>query len=256
MPDSPPILWHFQGSHYCEKARWALDYKGVPHVRKVLARSYLLRAWWSTGKAALPVLWLDGRAIGGSGAIVRALEERFEAAPLYPADAAERERALQLEAYFDEHLGHAVRAAALSEVLVEHPEYTARFATMGLGPTQARVLGSVAPVFARFYRTRHGIDPADVARARDQVNKAMDRIHTEVGPAGYLAGDGFSIADLTACSLLAAIVPGAELEYPLPEPMPDPMVRYRQEIRAHPTAEWVLDVFAKHRGHSSQEVLS
>ena len=26
-------LYQFQFSHFCEKARWALDYKGVPYLR-------------------------------------------------------------------------------------------------------------------------------------------------------------------------------------------------------------------------------
>ena len=30
----PPVLYHLKVSHYNEKARWALDYKGVPHVRR------------------------------------------------------------------------------------------------------------------------------------------------------------------------------------------------------------------------------
>ena len=31
-----PVLWHFTFSHFAEKARWALDFKGVPHVRRAL----------------------------------------------------------------------------------------------------------------------------------------------------------------------------------------------------------------------------
>src|SRR5262245_9222949 len=31
-----PLLWHIPLSHYSEKVRWALDYKGIPHRRQVL----------------------------------------------------------------------------------------------------------------------------------------------------------------------------------------------------------------------------
>ena len=31
-----PVLWQFTASHYNEKARWALDWKGVAHVRQSL----------------------------------------------------------------------------------------------------------------------------------------------------------------------------------------------------------------------------
>jgi hypothetical protein len=33
-----PILWHIEISHYNEKARWALDLKGVEHGRRALTR--------------------------------------------------------------------------------------------------------------------------------------------------------------------------------------------------------------------------
>jgi hypothetical protein len=31
-----PLLWHIPLSHFNEKARWALDYKGIAHRRQVL----------------------------------------------------------------------------------------------------------------------------------------------------------------------------------------------------------------------------
>ena len=30
-----PLLWHIPLSHFNEKARWALDYKGTAHRRQV-----------------------------------------------------------------------------------------------------------------------------------------------------------------------------------------------------------------------------
>ena len=34
--DATPVLWHLEISHYNEKARWALDCKGVAHVRRAV----------------------------------------------------------------------------------------------------------------------------------------------------------------------------------------------------------------------------
>ena len=34
--DSRPVLWQIAISHYSEKVRWALDWKGIPHVRHSL----------------------------------------------------------------------------------------------------------------------------------------------------------------------------------------------------------------------------
>ena len=32
----PPVFWDLKVSHYNEKARWALDHKRVPHVRRAV----------------------------------------------------------------------------------------------------------------------------------------------------------------------------------------------------------------------------
>jgi len=95
-PMAKVVLWHFQGSHFCEKARWALDFKRIPHVRRVLGVSYLVRARWKAGKATLPVLLLDGRAIGDSTRIIGTLEAYRAEPPLYPSNRQDCERALLL----------------------------------------------------------------------------------------------------------------------------------------------------------------
>ena len=32
--NASPLLWHLKVSPYNEKVRWALDHKGVPHLRR------------------------------------------------------------------------------------------------------------------------------------------------------------------------------------------------------------------------------
>src|SRR5206468_1350007 len=102
-----PVLYHIEISHYNEKARWALDYKHVPHKRKappplVGSTAYALAM---TRKPTFPVLRLNGHAIGDSTRIIEVLEREYPEPPLYPADPEERERALALEDFFDEELG-------------------------------------------------------------------------------------------------------------------------------------------------------
>ena len=66
-----PVLYHIEVSHYNEKARWALDYKGVPYSARVpMPGLHGLTALRVTrGKQRrLPVLEIDGTRIGDSTA--------------------------------------------------------------------------------------------------------------------------------------------------------------------------------------------
>jgi glutathione S-transferase len=84
-----PTLWQIEISHYSEKVRWALEYKGIDHVRRTpLPGTHIPIALALTRGAqpTVPVLTVDGRAIGDSTAIIAALEERYPEPPLYPED--------------------------------------------------------------------------------------------------------------------------------------------------------------------------
>ena len=122
MPaETSPVLWHIKVSNFNEKVRWALDYKGIRHIRRdPLPGAHMLVALVLTRRVAtFPVLELDGRAIGDTTRIIAALEQRFPDPPLYPAEPDQRRRALELEEFFDENLGHDVRRVAFWELLRE-----------------------------------------------------------------------------------------------------------------------------------------
>lgn len=87
------MLWHIPLSHFSEKVRRALDYKRIPHHRKVLGPDYLFRAWRVTGQGKLPILFLDGKATHDSTRIIAAFEERHLDPPLYSAHPAVAEAA-------------------------------------------------------------------------------------------------------------------------------------------------------------------
>ena len=83
------VLHMFPASHYNEKARWALDWKGLPHRRiPYLPGPHGPQIQRMTGQTATPVLEMGGRAIAGSAQIIDALEQAFPQRALYPADRA------------------------------------------------------------------------------------------------------------------------------------------------------------------------
>src|SRR3954465_11655151 len=101
-----PVLWQLQISHYNEKVRWALDYKRIPHARRsMLPGVHRIMAQRLAGVETAPGPHFGAGRVGGSTAILQAIEERYPEPPLMPADPDDRRRALKIEEFFDEELG-------------------------------------------------------------------------------------------------------------------------------------------------------
>lgn len=247
-----PLVWHIPLSHYSEKVRWALDYKGIAHQRRVLGPDYLIRVWRATGQGKLPVLWLDGRAIADSTRIIAALEEHCPEPPLYPRDAAMRQRSLALEDDFDETLGPALRAALMTPLFRHDPDIALRVLATGMGGKAYRTLRPLVRIFPTFYRFRHRISERHLERDRAIVATALDRIEHERQGRAYLVGETFTVADLTAASLLGALLQPPEIQYPLQVELPLYLKDYRASLLRHPAAQWAIGIYRRHRGCSTE----
>jgi len=247
-----PLLWHIPLSHFSEKVRWTLDYKGITHRRRVLGADYLIRAWRATGRGTLPILFLDGRPIGDSTQIIEALEERYPEPALYPRDAEARQRALALEDYFDEQLGPALRAAIVTPLFRHDPDLALRALTTGMPEKAYKTLRPLVPIFPTFYRFRHKISDANLEADRATVAAALDRIEQERQGRTYLVGDAFTVADLTAAAMLSPLAQPPEIQYPRRVELPPYLQEYHDAVMRHLAAQWTLEVYRQHRGRSAE----
>jgi glutathione S-transferase len=243
------VLWHIELSHYNEKARWALDYKRLPHTRRVPIPGLHGAAALVASRGAqrrLPVLELDGLHVGDSTAIIAALEDYQPHPPLYPSGWADRERALALEDWFDEELGPTLRRFVWHHTLLDDDAVVAALFTSP-APGRERLLRRTAPVATHVVRLDYGIDDETAALARRQIVAAMDRLEAELQPSGYLVGDGFTVADLAAAALFTPVVAPPERPY-VPAWVPAPVLELREELAARPGGQWVHEMYARHRG--------
>jgi|SRR5437868_6780748 len=247
-----PVLWQIDISHYSEKVRWALDYKEVDHVRRSpLPGTHIPIALALTkgAKPTVPVLQLEGRAISDSTEIIAALEAKHPDPPLYPIDAAERTRAIELEEWFDENLGPHARLLPFYE-LIQEPEVFAEVAAQSVpGP-----LGKAKPVvgaYARAYTSiRWGANSGEEAeRARAAILAAFDKVEAELdkGSGEFLVGKHLSVADITAASLFYPVVvpPEGPLDPDLPRP--PGLERFRESLSDRRGFNWVEETFRRHR---------
>jgi glutathione S-transferase len=250
MSDAIPTLWQIDVSHYSEKARWTLAWKGIEHRRRSpVAGAHMAVALWLTRGAhyTFPVLSIDGRRIGDSTAIIAALEERCPEPPLYPADIAERRRALKLEELFDEELGPYVRQLAWYE-FGNDPESFARLMEQTAPKPIAR-FGRPTAAYARAYTAlRFRASDAERAEAsRAKVLAALDRLEAELGDGEYLVGDSFSVADLTAASLFYPLALPDEGPLNAASPAAKGFEEFRAPLERRRGIEWVKEMFRRHR---------
>ena len=243
----PPVLWQYNFSNFNEKARWALDFKGIPHVRHSLLPGGP-RAMRFSLRGTLPVLDLEGQRIADSTRIIEALERSYPERPLYPQDTAERQRALEVEDFFDEQAGHELRRAAFYD-LRDEPDYVSALLTTGRGPTTRRIFRRVLPAAMVYARRRYRINAANAEDGRAKVAAALDRIMAELQPSGYLVGAEFSVADLTAASLMFPLAAPSELQYHYPAP---PEWGSMEPLARHPAVDWVREMYRRHRGPSRE----
>jgi glutathione S-transferase len=247
-----PVLWHLKVSNYNEKARWALDYKGVPHVRRAVDPGRHQRvARKLSGRPTLPILVLDGEALGDSTWIIEALEARHPHPRLYPSDARARQHALDLEDFFDEELGPYVRRLAIHHAMADRELMGPMFAP-DLPPMRRRVIRALFPLMRRRLRSDFGIDELGIEQAYEKLRAAGQRFKAELQPSGYLCGDSFSVADLTLAALVAPVVAPEQFPYPQPQRGHPLLAPVRAALAESGIEDWARERYARHRGVSAE----
>lgn len=250
--DGPPVLYHLKASHYNEKARWALDYKGVPHVREpVVPGGHQSRAQQLAGGKTFPVLVLDGEGFGDSSLIIEALERRFPEPPLYPAPADERQRALELEEFFDEELGPQIRMLCIQHLLGSPKTILATYLP-DLTPYRRLKMRLTFSRLRDRLIDEFEINDRNVALAFEKIHAAGERFRTELQPSGYLVGDRFSVADLTLAALLSQTVAPEQFPYPQAQRGHPRVAPIRDALAKEGLLQWTLDMYAEHRGSSAE----
>ncbi|HEY7633642.1 MAG TPA: glutathione S-transferase N-terminal domain-containing protein [Thermoleophilaceae bacterium] len=250
-----PVLWQLEISHYNEKVRWALDYKRVRHIRRsLLPGVHIFKAKSLTGDTwTTPVLTLGERSIGDSTRIIAAIEERWPQPPLYPADEAQRRRALELEEFFDEELGPHMRRVAYGELL-PHPELVLPLFAHGQPVASRTLLRAGFPVLRKRMRERFDITDETVEISRAKTVAAMDRLEREISPSGFLVGDSFTVADLTAAALFYPVARPSEFPYPTvaESDMPGSLREFRESLAERPGGKWVADIYHRYRSSGNR----
>lgn len=247
-----PDLYQFSFSHYNEKARWALDYKGIRHHRhSLLPGAHIPQAVWISGRKSTPILVDNQKVIAGSANIIDHLEQKYPRLSLYPRSLKSRKHALEIARWFDDEVGSHVRRALFHEILPAR-RFCAGIFSQGFPEPVRTGYRLMFPGLVPVLKLDMSITKKGADFGLKRTEEALDFIVANAGEDGYLVDDRFSVADLTAASLLMITCFPPELQFRLPEPQPPQATEWAARWRDHPGVLWIRRMFQRHRGQSAE----
>jgi glutathione S-transferase len=246
-----PVLITIPISHYCEKARWALDRAGIAYRE----RAHLQVLHWipvsrAGGNKTAPVLIWGDRVFADSADIVA--EASAKAPPdrgLYPDDPAAAAEVRTLQGSFDARLGPEGRRW-MYNALRGHRDIAVAYGCTGVPAWQRWALPFAYPVATRIIDRYLDVTPATAARSEAAVRATFDEVAGRLSDGRpYLCGERFSAADLTFASLASPLLMPPEYGVPLPQPeeLPVAMAATVRELREHPAGAHALKMFREER---------
>jgi glutathione S-transferase len=238
-------LYQFPFSHFCEKARWALDYKRVAYRPVNLLPGFHVRTMRRLApETSVPAL-RDGKTIiQGSAEIIDYLDMKLPTPALTPRDDEAAREALEWERYFDEEIGVPARLCFYYHALPDSRRalgFLLRGAAWYKRPAFVLAFPRVRPAMMRFLNLT-----ADNARQAEQrLRFALEGLDAALEGRDFLVGDQFSRADLTACALLSPLCLPDDEE--AKARFPAAVLKLRDELKDRRCYRWVRGVYKEHR---------
>ena len=238
-------LYQMPISHYCEKIRWALDFKRLDYqLRNLLPGLHIKKAKKLAPRSSLPILVHKGKAIQGSSEIINYLEEVFPDHPLTPQNPELKQEALRWEQFADQEIGGHVRLICY-HILLDYPDIVSPFFTHQ-GPWYGKFL--IRRIYPRLQKTMRefmNINEQSFQESLDHLRQAVAAVNAHLDGRDYFTGEQFSRADLAHAALLAPLAMPAGYGLDWPPQVPDRLQQVMDEIK--PQISWVDSLYANYR---------
>ena len=234
------ILYQFPISHYCEKARWALEFKGLDYeIKNLLPGPHLATTTKIAPKSHTPILVDGDDVIQGSPEIIDYLDKRHKQRPLTPTTTQEASTAHEWERYADHNFGVTLRLFFYYHVLQDRKLATGLLTADGpwWGPSAYLFM---FPVVRKRMREAMKITAENADAARTKILHAYDQTERKLVDQRFLAGPAFSRADLAVTALLAPMWRDGPA-------LPTPLAAFITELEHRPLTKWARAIYAEYR---------
>jgi glutathione S-transferase len=243
MKTEIPVLYVFAISHYCEKARWALDYLGIDYELRHVAPGEHAEIAKKLGapKSCVPYLSLDGSVLQDSANII-------SWAGKTSGSTAFSEEAGAIERRIDEVAGVHVRRYYYSEALVEQPSTVRPIFTRDLSFTKKLMTTLAFGKIRKIMMARMDLGARQGGESKALLLAELDWIDGLLTDGReYLVGERFSRADIAVASILSPLA--LPPEHPVYHRISHPP-RIAIDVagwQQRPCLQWVRKIYTKHR---------
>ena len=244
MPSQAPRLITIPISHYCEKARWALERARIPHREEPHLQGIHWAHVWRAGRGrTAPVLVTEDGPLTESSDILRWVDARSDLR-LYPDP-----EVGALERHFDDELGPHGRRWMYHRIF-DRADLVREYGVTGVPRWERAVLPPFLPVMKSLINRYLDVDDTTAAESRERVRAVFDEVGERLADGRrYLVGDSFTAADLTFAALAASVLVPSRYGVPLPplEVLPEPFAGEVRGLRKHPAGRFALRLYDQER---------
>ncbi len=238
-------------SHFCEKARWALDRFDVPYVEQCHPPVLHYRATRRAGGGrTAPVLVTDLGVYSDSTEILHFLDRnRPPDVRLYPDDTNSRHEVEEFEELFDTKLGPHTRRAAYFHLLPQKKLLLDSVLHQVSGGERF-LFRALLPAMRFLLRRGMRITSESTDRSIERVREVFDNVGRRLAEGRrFLVGEKFTAADLTFAALAAPVLLPRGFGAPLPSlaELPDAVLPLIDEMRASDAGEFAQRIYRDER---------
>ena len=238
-------------SHYCEKARWALERAGVAYRERAHVQAFHRAATLRAGGGlTVPVLVCAAGVLADSGDILEWVDK--QAPPgrgLYPEDPNQAAEVRLLEADFNARLGPSSRCWMYQQ-LRKRRDLAISYGCAGVPAWERASLRIGYPAVLAIVARVLDVTPATAVKAEAEVRETFDAVGERLADGRpYICGGEFTAADLTFSALAAPMLMPSGYGVALPQPgeLPAYAAGVVRELRTHPAGVHALAMFDTER---------
>lgn len=194
-------LYQFELSHYVEKVRLILDYKGLPY-RKInvtpgIGQLELMRM---SGSRQVPVIKDGNEVVADSTAIADYLDRQYPERPIIPQDSKLRGLCLLIEQWADESIGLNARKALVGAVN-QNQSFRAALLPSSTPDVLRNLLSSVPNELLSVLGIGIGFGPDVVREAEEALKRDLTALCFILREQPYLVTDQPTLADFAVAGL-------------------------------------------------------